>query len=251
MTEERDKEEGRFKRSSFDVYRSAAGLGDLPLPHALARGERKVEVPQGYVPPGGAPGDPSQVADLARGEAISNYVESRDVPKKPPGLLYQVVSTYDSRPIQGTDFQATACDAITFAGSPATFSPVSISFTVPENNIAVLRAFQYQVTPQPINVVTEGLCWLQSDIFDNGLIVRNYNEMVHPLFMRDRFPIFAIVDERHVISLQLSQVSDSVLTGTLAGEILGVHFALYGNLILKTGIPKEFEISNPIAGGQL
>lgn len=245
MSEERD--EGQFKRTLYQVYRSAAGLGDLPLPHATARGERELQERIGYVPPGGPPGSEAQVADLARGEGISDYVESRPVSKRPPGLLYQVQSTYDSRPVQGTDFQATACDSLVFAGAPPTFPAVSATYTVPENKIAVLRAFQYQVTPQPINVVSEGSCWLQSDLFDNDVIVPDYNGMVHPVYMRERFPVFAIFDERRIIKLRLSLVAGTVLAG-LAGETLGVHFALYGNLILKTGIPKEFEIANKIAG---
>lgn len=225
------------------------GLGDLPKPLGVERGERDVRDPQGRVVPGEPPGQPGQVADLARGTGIKDYLETHRVPRVAPPLNFEVASVYDSRPVQGTDFQATGCDSLVFAGSPATFPAVSFTFTVPENKIAVLRGFRYQISPQPINIVTEGFCWLQSDLFDNDAVIKDYSGMILPLFMRELFPIFAIIDERHRLRLTLSQESDTVLTGDMAGEILGVQFALYGNLILKTGIPKEFQIANPIPGG--
>lgn len=231
------------------LYRQRNGLGDLPKPLGVERGERSVRDPQGRTPPGSPPGHPSQVADLARGTGIDRYLKTHDVPRVAPPLAFEVSSTYDSRPVQGTDFQETGCNSLVFAGSPATFPAVSLTFIVPENKIAVLRGFRYQVSPQPINIVTEGFCWLQSDLFDNDAVIKQYSEMVHPLFMRKLFPIFAIVDERHRLRLTLSQISDSEITGDMAGETLGVQLALYGNLILKTGIPKEFQIANRISGG--
>ncbi len=231
------------------LYNQRAGLGDLPKPLGVERGERDVRDPQGRTPPGSPPGHPSQVADLARGTGIDRYLKTHDVPRVAPPLAFEVVSTYDTRPVQGTDFQATGCNALDFSGSPATFPAVSLTFIVPENKIAVLRGFRYQVAPQPVNIVTEGFCWLQSDLFDNDSVIKQYAGMVHPLFMRELFPIHAIVDERHTLKLTLSQVGDSVITGDMAGEILGVQLAMYGNLILKSGIPKEFQIANPIPGG--
>lgn len=241
--------EGTPYRDLQALYRRGNGLGDLPGPLAVERGERDVSVAQGVVPPGGAPGGPGQVADVVgRQTEVKQYVETHDVDPRPPPLLYQVQATYDSRFVQGTDFSATRCDAIVFSGSPATFPRVRIDFVVPENKIAVLRKFRYIVTPQPINVVTEGDCWLQSDLFIDDGAVRDYTGMVHPLAMDRPFDSFVLVDERDTLSLVLSQVADSELTGDLAGEVLGVHLELYGNLILKTGIPKEFQIANPITG---
>ena len=51
------------------------------------------------VPPA-RPGGPAAVADLARGTGIIDTIESRPISPRPPALLYQVVSTCDSRPIQ-------------------------------------------------------------------------------------------------------------------------------------------------------
>lgn len=231
------------------LYRRQQGLGDLPRPIAEERGERYVRDAQGVTQPGSVPGSPSQVADVVgRQQEIKRYVETHDVSKRAPPLLFEVQSTYDSRPVQGSDFHASACAEIEFEDTPTTFDPVRVDFLVPDNKIAVLRKFRYTVSPTPIGLVTEGICWLQSDLFIEDSIVRDYNGMVLPVAMDRPFDTFVIVDERDTISLVLSKVSATVLSTDFIGEILGVQFELYGNLILKTGIPKEFQIANAIAG---
>lgn len=246
MSEERD--DNGLPPPLGPLYANADGLGDLPRPLATERGERKRRDSQGSVPPGVTPGDPSQIADLDRQTDFGHQLDTRRISRKAPPLAYSVGSVYDSRPIQGTDFQKTDCNEIEFIalGGGSTFDSIFVDYIVPENKIAVLRGFKYVVDPQPIGIVTEGFCWLQSDLFDNSTIFQDYSEMLHPLVMRDLFPVFRIVDENHTIRLRLSKKSDAVLTNTIIGDLLGVEFTLYGNLILKTGVPKEFETANRI-----
>jgi hypothetical protein len=122
---------------------------------------------------------------------------------------------------------------------------------VPTNVVAVLRGFRYQVQNQPVNVTTEGNCYVQSDIFVNDLPVREYNGMKHGLYLRELFPAFIIVNELLDIRLTLS---NDTATTTLDPSVDGVEspvlFEFYGNLILKTGVPVEFEVANAISGGQ-
>ncbi|NIT36973.1 MAG: hypothetical protein GTN49_10830 [candidate division Zixibacteria bacterium] len=228
-------------------------LGELSRSLATERRELQTFDLEGRNVPPGAPGGPTQVADLSRDTGLVQATQGYISPR-PPALLYQVVSTYDSRPIQGYDFQDSECSAITWGGAPPTFAPFNaLRYTVPNNVIAVVRAFRYEVIDPPVNAVVEGDCWLQSDIFVNDLPVREYNKMVHPVVMEDAFPCFIIVDERLEIRLRLSvfDPANTEFAPALDGYTSPVIASFYGNIILKTGVPKEFEIANAIGGGQL
>jgi hypothetical protein len=235
-------------------YYRMPGLGELTRGIATERGELvdyDLKGPPG-VPPQN-PGGPAAVADMSRPTDIIDYTENHPISPRPPALLYQVVSTYDSRPIQGYDFSATECDHLEWNGTPPVMDTAQLVFTVPTNVVAVVRSFRYQVQNAPVNAVVEGDCWLQSDIFVNDLPVRGYNKMRLPVFMRDAFPLFLIVDNLLDIRLQLSTFdpNNTQFGQALDGLIVPVLFQLYGNLILKTGVPIEFEIANAIGGGQL
>lgn len=225
-------------------------LGELSRSLGVERGELDAFDLEGdRAPPGGNP----KVADLARGTGLIETIETQRISPRPPALLYQVVSTFDSRPIQAYDFQDSECDFINWAGTPPVFPAVSLNFTIPDNTVAVLRSFRYQVIDAPVNAVVEGDCWLQSDLFVNDLPVREYDRMLHPVFMQLFFPAFVIVDERKRLRLTLSifDPTNTEFAQVLNGLQAPVLFEIYGNLLLKTGVPIEFEISNPIGGGQL
>ncbi len=229
-------------------------LGELSRSLGVERGELEAYDLEGKeAPPGGVPGGAAQVSDLARGTGLIETLETQRISPRPPALLYQVVSTFDSRPIQAYDFQDSECQFINWGGAPPTFSPVSLNYTVPDNTVAVLRSFRYQVIDAPVNAVVEGDCWLQSDLFVNDLPVREYDQMLHPVFMQLFFPTFVIIDERKRLRLTLSTFDPANTEFSQALDGIGspVIFELYGNLLLKTGVPIEFEISNPIGGGQL
>jgi hypothetical protein len=218
------------------------GLGELPRAIATERKELEAYKLQGeYAPPGTGLNQPS--ADLNRQTSIIDDITKMPPSRRAPPLNFYVQSTYDSRPIQGYDFQASKITSISFETS-GNFSAVSMTYTVPENTIAIVRGYRYQVSPIPVGIVTEGSTWLQSDFFDNGTPIREHVGMYHAVFMREFIPTFFIVDERHVITFQLSQDPDSEISDSMDGEIAGVLFEIFGNLIPKTGIPKEYEIAS-------
>ena len=237
-----------------ELYSNADGLGDLPRPLQHERREQWPD-PVGKIPPGSGPGSPAAVADLARPTSVETYVDTHRVNPRPPALLYQVVSTFDSRPIQGYDMQASGCNTINFfeSGGAGFFDPVSFTFTVPQNVVAVLRSFRYQVSNAPVNHVTEGDCWLQSDILVTDLPVRQYFKMLHPVFMDKFFDTFVIVDELQRIEIRLSEFdpNNTELSSAIDGINSPVLFEMHMNALVKTGVPIEFEIANAIGGGVL
>ena len=234
-------------------------LGELSRSLGVERRELQAFDLEGKIVPPSSPGGPSQVADLARGTGIIDTIESRKISPRPPALLYQVVSTYDSRPIQAYDFQHSECGNLNWiaGGSGSEFNAIQFTYIVPDNTIAVLRAFRYQVTTAPINAVTEGDCWLFSDLIVNDLPVREYNRMLHPVFMNRFFDTFLIVDERKRLTLQLRMADDGTDVVEFYSDLQlndlqsPVLAEMYGQLLLKTGVPVEFEIANAIGGGQL
>lgn len=234
-------------------------LGELNRALGTERRELDAYDLDGKIIPPSSPGGPGQVADLARGTGIINVLETQPVSPRPPALLYQVISTFDSRPIQAFDFQHSECGNIRWipGGSGSEFDPVEFTYTVPENTVAILRAFRYQVTTAPINAVTEGDCWLFSDLLVNDQPVREYNRMLHPVYMQRFFDTFLIVDERKRLTLRLRMADDGTDVVEFYSDlqlndlVSPVLTEFYGNLLLKTGVPIEFEIANAIGGGQL
>lgn len=257
--EERDDYGSGYYRPSpsalYEYARATGQLGELSRAIATERGELEAYDLKGDIVPPGAPGSLDKVADVAvRPTGLVRVTETQQISPRPPALLYQVVSTYDSRPIQAYDAQKSECSNIEWGGVPPTFSAFdAVTFIVPENTVAVIRGFQYHVIDPPVNAVVEGDCWLQSDIFVNDLPARNYNQMIHPVDMEDQFPTFIIVDERLVIRLQLSTFdpNNTEFAGVLDGYRSPVIAHMYFNILLKTGIPINFEIANAIGGGQL
>lgn len=235
-------------------------LGELSRGIATERGDLDTQDVSGVVPPTGA----NKAADLVRQTGIVNTLESTKVSPRPPQLLYGVESVYDSRPIQGTDFQHTQCiDAVWIADGvhDATFVEVfgggivTAEFLVPDNTIGVLREFRYTLSPSFLNIVVEGAtCWLQTDIFLDNVVVKQYNQMFFPTFMVDRFPTFVIADERQLIKLRFTLTAAdeggviTLIDTALIGREFLVMVEFYGNIILKSGIPKEFEIANALRG---
>lgn len=237
------------------------GLGELSRGIATERGDLDTQDVSGQVPPTGG----MKAADLVRQSGIVDTLETSKVSPRPPQLLYGVESVYDSRPIQGTDFQHTECIDVSWIADgvhDATFVEsfggglVTAEFLVPENTIAVLREFRYSFSPGFVDIVVEGAtCWLQSDFFLDNVVVKQYNQMFFPTFMEDRFPTFVIADERQLIKLRFSlNPADeggtiTLIDTALIGREMLCMVEFYGNIILKSGIPKEFEIANALRGG--
>ena len=229
-------------------------LGDLSRTLAQERGElRDFDTEGKYIPPA-APGG-NGTAYLNRATYLVHQTETRPVSKRPPPLLYEVISTFDSRPVQAYDFQHSACGVIDWIadGGGSTFDPIFTEYIIPQNTVAILRKFRYQLINPPVNHVTEGFCWLQSDLLVTDLPVREYNRMLHETVMQKFFDTFLIVDELQRLRLQLSvfDPANTEFFSDLVGEQTPVLFEFYGNLIVKTGVPIEFEVANPRGGQQL
>lgn len=242
------------ERENQHPRRRVPGLGELTRSLGTERRELEAFDLDGQYAPPGQGAQNTKSADLQRQTGIIDYTENRPVPKRPPPLLYEVVSTYDSRPIQGRDFQASGCNTIVFEAleSTLTFDAVQFDYEVPENNVAVLRKFRYFLAPQMYGLEGTSGCWLRSDILIDDRPVDQYNDMRHGQFLHEPIDAFVIIDELRTLSIKLSLGETMILPDQQGPDLAqtGVMFYLYGNLLVKTGVPKEFEIANPIGGGK-
>lgn len=231
-------------------YYQPPTLGDLTRALARERGElRQFDTEGRYIPPGQPGGDVT--ADLQRATGLVRDTEGKAINPRPPPLLYEVISTFDSRPVQAYDFQHSECIFMNWSGTPPTWGSVFAEYIVPANTVAILKKFRYQLISPPVNHVVEGDCWLQSDLLVNELPVREYNQMLHPVTMQLFFDSFLIVDELKRLRLKLSvfDPNNTEFSQVLNGEQTPVLVEMWGVLIVKTGVPIEFEVANP-RGGQ-
>jgi len=173
-------------------------------------------------------------ADMAQASAAR--ADMGAAPLGTPPADYSVRSVYDSRPVFGTDFNVVVATA---AGGGCASSATAF-FTVPSGYVAVLRHIETWCEPIPVlarrNQVTLNIQLNQVDVTLNTDI---------PIGTATDLPIdcFVIADEGTDLGVQFD--ADPVLIG------FSVYALLYGNLLLKTGRPFQFEIANYAGEGSI
>lgn len=164
-------------------------------------------------------------SDVATGSASEGDLGTTPLGAPPAG--YDVRSTYDSRPVQAFDFNITVENTLEV-------QPLA-QFAVPAGYVCVLRRIHHSFNPVPIIF---GRSDVKVSLLVNGNAVL-YNKNV-PMGVEsdDILECFVIADEFQMVQAQWAIAAAAMIASTLS-----THF--YGQFILKTGIPKEFEIANP------
>lgn len=178
-------------------------------------------------PPEDTAGGIAQAPATARAQS-----DLADTPLGAPPADYDVRSVYDSRPVNGYDFNITVTAA---AEGGNTFT---LEFTVRQGFVAVFRRFGHFFTDAPLPaIVNRAECLLS--IRKNGTDVPDNVDFPIGLASDDLWNGFVIADEFDTITARV------VLQGALtATELVGTF---YGNYLLKTGRAWPFEIANPSA----
>lgn len=168
------------------------------------------------------PGD-----QLRTQSAVDNM---QSAPRGEPPKAFDVRAVYDSRPVQGFDFNITASDAV---GERTTFV---LGFEVPSGYVCVLRRLHHSSTPTPVIV---GRSDIQVTLLVNNASVR-YNQSI-PVGVEsdDIVECFVIADEFSQVQAQFD------LTADVAAINFTMYAQFYGQFLLKTGIPYQFEVANP------
>lgn len=176
---------------------------------------------------------PGSVAEDATGRAQEDLFAT---PLGTPAADYDVRSVYDSRPVNGYDFNITAQSG---AGEIGT-SSFTATFVVRQGFVAVLRRLSHFFTGTlpPIMERSEALL----SITRNGADVLDNVDVPVGLYSDDIWQGFVIADEGDTLGVTLE------LQGGLVADELQVHF--YGNYLLKTGRAYNYEIANPVGGAR-
>lgn len=169
--------------------------------------------------------------DVANYEAAG--LAMRAAPAGEPPDDYNVRSVYDSRPLNGFDFNIT--DSAPFVSSNLEI----LTFDVPQGYVCVLRHITYFVTnPPAINSLQDVLGTLRRANADVA-----YNIDI-PIGAARELDCFLIADEFEEVGFKVTS------TGVYqdASNIVA-HF--YGQFLLKTNIPAPFEIANRAGEGSI
>jgi hypothetical protein len=168
---------------------------------------------------GSMPGADVQQASEAR-------TAQERVPLGTPSADYTVRSVYDSRPVSAGDFNVAVF-------SQGCSSPGPGFFTVPQGYVAVLReVLTWQEPILSYATRAEVLVSLQANKVDVA------NNIAIPVGNGTDLPIkcFIIADENQSVGVRWESATAPTNT------FFWAH--LYGNLLLKSGRPAQFEIAN-------
>lgn len=152
-----------------------------------------------------------------------------------PGTISQnveVISTFDTRPINAIDFYFASSTSVEPTGT------AQFLFTVPSGYVAVLRGFKYalQTIFTPFN-----RSWVTCTVNINGSAVQNYNALQLGQVVNDLVPIHAIAKEGDIIEIAVTILAAILPPGTIT---IDVAAEMHGNLLLSRGLPSNFEIGN-------
>ncbi len=216
MNEEREREEASLR-----------GLGDLDEEHKRERGEA-AQAPGSIVS-----GEQYVKAEMSRAADVAPVLPG------PPPLL-QVQSVYDTRPINGRDFFITLEREVAAPGTNI------VSWTVPNNYVAVLRGFEFFIDPLPgaggkLDYITQ----LTLNGAGVGLFtdpssgtLRDYAQIATGPVLDTLLPCHLIAGSGESIGLTL--VIGVALVGAFAWNV-----QFYGQFLPITGVPKNFQVGSP------
>lgn len=156
--------------------------------------------------------------------------DQENTPLGSPPKPVDVRSVYDTRPINGFDFNISAS-----AATDSNTTKAVLFFNVPEGFVAVLRNFDVWFEPNPASALKSGFNWsLQLNGGDYP-----YNLNVPFGVAVDRETCFMIANEFNTVGLRLT------LGTAFSFPDPGTAFArFYGNFLLKSGLPAALEIGN-------
>jgi len=198
------------------------GLPGMLLPDQLASGNEFTDREQQF------PADRSKTpGDIANAGRLTAQMIA--APPGEPPIDYDVRCVYDSRPINGYDFNVASFAAI---GSTNSWS---VNFEVPKGYVAVVRSARHFLDPLPSSLDSEND--VLATLLVNNIEIQNNNNIPVGVQSDTYLKYFYVVDELNTFGLKLTPSSVPLNTNAWV--------TFYGNLISKTGRPIPFEIANP------
>lgn len=190
--------------------------GEIPWPRGRVKGGRPATSTSDIIPDD--PNDPGKLGTVKQGS--------------------RVISTYDARPINGSDVVKGGETTVTVTGSsgdpPNPIEFADFTYTVPDGKVFVLRSFAFD-----IGTVYSGINYAVT-VLVNGTS-QNFENVPWPANAGD-IPTFIIGDSGDEITVRVRVE----ITIAASSEDVTVNTRLYGNLLQSTARPKEEEVGTPI-----
>lgn len=230
----------------------AQGLGDLPYPLARERGEAGIiEDEYSNVPP-----------DMRRSESLKRMADGTGLGA--PKMDFNVRSVFDSRPVNGFDFVQSAVMEFTFDACSGIIIDTDNGalFRVPFGRVAVIRSVEFgsistdadggamisnnAAFDVQVQLVRNGANTLPIDMSPAATPAGAVYKQGIPIKAPYSFDTFQIVDELETFGLNILVYS----TASLDNGTWYLPVKFFGNLLIKTGVPSNFEIANAGPGGK-
>ena len=170
-----------------------------------------------------------------------NYQAEITRQKSTPGNVpdeSKVVTVYDARPINAIDFTQ-------ILGSVVGGNELITTFTVPSGVACILKWFSFSYTPRNPGIDQFGQIILGGGgitnptftIAVNGIAQQNYTQLNLGLFT-ERHPCYILAAENSIFTFTFT---DPIINGRVN---LSSYIILYGQFLLSTGRPVNFEPGN-------
>lgn len=153
----------------------------------------------------------------------------------------EVISTYDSRPINAVDFSSTNLETFTLTAVAGDATTVTATYTVPGGYVGVLRGYRFEMTP----VVPISAGGLVMDIFVNGVSMLGYRSLIHGQILNDFVPCFVLANGGEEIEIKIRAPAG---INSVIPDVRQVLIEMHGNLLQTTGAPLQLEIANKEVG---
>jgi len=219
--------------------RESSGLGELPESVSGERRELEGYTQKVYSPPppsaigtprpAGIPADIEQQGDLAQRESLEGTLT----------IGASVTSTFDTRPINGRDFLIT--EEATIAEGEFADTDIEFAFIIPAGHAGLLRGFK-AIALDPTSSLLTVPSRVLATLFINGMPVPQYEDLILISSATAFNPCHVLADENMELKLRLR------INGTIGGTGTEIDYLLqfYGNLLIRTGVPVQYEQGNPI-----
>lgn len=186
------------------------------------------------------PADPRSASGV-NDSGASELAQMQVTPSGEPPKAFDVRATYDSRPVQGFDYNINATGSFTYTANSEVDTTTDLTFIVPRGYVAVQRMLHHFMNPSPA-------FYFRNDV-DVSFIVANsqvpYNQNIPVGIEADTLAnTFFIADELQTVTARFTVYGNNTYTWA-DGQTFTIYASFYGNFLLKTNIPKEFEIANP------
>lgn len=154
----------------------------------------------------------------------------------------RVTTTFDARPINARDFSKSSVETMSTTVTDV-ITPASLTFQIPKGYIGILRGFSWSFNdnlPYGISATPPNNFEFQAAIYVEDTVQEDFDDLGNlGIFLNEYQPTYILANELKNLELRLTPITD---TGTASSA--EVTLKIYGNLLLRKGIPLPFEPGN-------